>query len=142
MSKIVVVTVSLAALLAGGAWVDQGALAEPPIDPNEPLLVDIPELDGVMGLRYVQIRRDVGPRRGDPVEPPPGIKPVDPLSAGASSDPAAGTTSRGLPTFLGAQGGGTGYGFGGSGGAAAPRSERSAEPALGALRDLNRALGY
>ena len=140
MSKTAVVAVSLAVLLFGGALVDHGALAAAPIDPEEPVFLNIPELAGITGLRYAELRVEFFTERHQPIKPPPGVQPIDPLNANAPADSAVGTTHRGLPSFLGAHGGGPGFGLGGS--SAAPSSDRSAEPALTALRDLNRALGY
>jgi hypothetical protein len=141
MSKFVAVTVTLAALAAGGTLVAGVALASPPVDPQEPVLLDIPEYQQV-GLRYLELRRDRPLRQAGPIDPPPGVRPVDPLSGGAQKDASARPAPRGATTPLGHQGGGPGFGFGGGSSSSASTSERSAEPALNALREVNRTLGY
>lgn len=123
-----------ALVLAGSAVLADEAAA---MDDTGPIVTPY---DGEpLGLVRVEVKvRPVTLQGPEPV-PPPGLKPVDPLSSGESQGSTTSPGTRGVGTLSAA--GGLGLGLA-SGGASASSAGPSADAVLSALGGVNEALGY
>lgn len=135
-------TVALAAVVVLGVVSSTPVLAQgspPPLE--DPIMMEVPETQGVLALKYYEVRYGaLTANRGPLPELPPGVivEPVNPganVMAGVSSDRGSagtfGAMSAGMP----------GLTFPGSAPAGGSK-DRSAEAALQALEAISESLGY